>query len=54
MLDTLPNDIERSGRMLVYPVQFDIVDFLTGAIRGNGALGVREARLEVGVARLHR
>jgi DnaJ-class molecular chaperone len=33
MVDTLPNDIEHSGRILVYPVQFNIVNFLTGAER---------------------
>jgi DnaJ-class molecular chaperone len=31
MIGTLPNNMESYGGMLVYPIQFDIVDFLTGA-----------------------
>jgi DnaJ-class molecular chaperone len=33
MVGTLPNEMEHYGGMLVYPIQFDIVDFLTGAER---------------------
>jgi DnaJ-class molecular chaperone len=33
MVGTLPNDMEHYGGMVVYPIQFDIIDFLTGAER---------------------
>jgi hypothetical protein len=44
MVGTLPNDMEHSGRMLVCPVQFDIVDFLTSA--GRTVTIVRLAKCE--------
>jgi hypothetical protein len=33
MVGALPNDMEHYGGMLVYPIEFDIVNFLTGAER---------------------